>query len=250
MNVGIVVQARMSSTRLPGKVLRRLAGKPALQYLLEALRRSQLADRICVATSVDVSDDALAAFCRELDIPCCRGDLDHVAGRCLHAALEHGWESFVRLSGDSPLLDYRLVEQVVTLLADTGAELATNVFPRTFPRGQSVEAVRTEVLRRACSKMHLPRHVEHVTTWFYDHSADYRIASLRSPLARSQVHLALDTPEDETRLAAMLEQMSRPHWEYCLADLLAIHDRLIPSAMFNFQPRHTARPDAGLKDAA
>src|SRR6266852_6355172 len=113
MMIGAFVQARMSSRRLPGKVLRPIDGKPVLLYVLERLERCRTLDSVLVATSVDPSDDAVEEICHRRGTPCCRGPLDDVAGRFLAAARERDVDGFVRVSGDSPLLDQRLVDEAV-----------------------------------------------------------------------------------------------------------------------------------------
>ena len=142
--IGAIVQARMSSMRLPGKSLRPLCGKPMLQYVLESLAQvDELAETI-VATSSDPSDDPIAEFCDQFGSVCFRGSLDHVAERFLQTANARGLSAFVRVSGDSPLLDPRFVARAVDLFVESNADVVTNVFPRTYPPGMSVELVRTE----------------------------------------------------------------------------------------------------------
>ena len=115
MQIGAVIQARMSSQRLPGKVLMPLAGKPLVQYLLESLEHSAQLGGVVVATSDQPSDAALAHFCREQEVACYRGSLDDVTARLLGAAEWHSFEAIVRVCADSPLLDWRLVDQAVEL---------------------------------------------------------------------------------------------------------------------------------------
>jgi spore coat polysaccharide biosynthesis protein SpsF len=220
MRVGAVVQARMTSRRLPGKVLAPLAGRPALVWLLERLERAEGLDGVVVATSDDATDDPVAAFCAEQRTPVFRGPLEDVAGRMLQAARAHGFEALVRLSGDSPLLDQRLVSHAAGLVRETGADLVTNVQPRTFPPGQSVEVLTAEALARALGGMS-PEEREHVTGPLYQ--ADIRIVRFAADPPRIDVRLTLDTAEDHARLEAILVAMRRPHWEYGWEDVLALH---------------------------
>ena len=137
MNVGAVVQARMGSLRLPAKTLMPLAGRPALDWLLERLEHSEELDGAIVATSDTDADDAIAAHCAELAIACYRGSLDDVGARVLAAARAAGFEIVARVNGDSPLLDQRLIDRGVRLLRSSGADIASNVRPRTFPPGRA-----------------------------------------------------------------------------------------------------------------
>jgi spore coat polysaccharide biosynthesis protein SpsF (cytidylyltransferase family) len=222
--IGAIVQARMSSRRLPGKSLRPLCGKPMLQYVLESLAQLDALAETIVATSTDPSDDPIAEFCGRLGSPCFRGPLDDVAERFLQASLAHGLTAFVRTSGDSPLLDARLVARAVALYTESGAHLATNVFPRTYPAGMSVEVVQRETFERVARKFSDPGDREHVTSYFYRHAEQFRIVNFASETPRRDVHLAVDTPEQFEFVARIVGAMNRPHWEYSLDDVLRLCD--------------------------
>jgi spore coat polysaccharide biosynthesis protein SpsF len=224
--IGAIVQARMSSTRLPGKSLRPLCGKPMLQYVLENLAQlDQLAGTI-VATSSDPSDDPIAAFCEHFGTPCFRGPLENVAERFLQASLAHRLSAFVRVNGDSPLLDWRLVAQAVALFTESPADLATNVFPRTYPPGMSVEVVARATFERIVPVLDEPSDREHVTGYFYRHAEQFRIANFTRETPRRDVHLAVDTPEQFESVARIVGAMTRPHWDYSLDDVLRLCDEL------------------------
>ena len=217
MPVAAIVQARTGSTRLPGKVLRDVAGKPLLAYVLERLERAALIDDVVVATSDDPADDALAAF---PGVECYRGSLDDVTGRILGAETSRGVDAFIRISGDSPLLDQSLVDRAVALLDD--ADLATNVHPRTFPRGQSVEAFRTEVFARGYARMTDPSDLEHVTPFFYRHEDEFRVAPFTHDPNLSELRLVVDTESDLAGFAEIVAAMERPHWDYGLDEVLEL----------------------------
>jgi spore coat polysaccharide biosynthesis protein SpsF len=220
MTTGAIVQARMSSARLPGKVLLEVEGKPLLQYVIERLQRARL-DVIVVTTSVDPSDDAVDAFCDRAGVDCHRGSLDDVAGRVLETAESWHLDSFVRISGDSPLLDQQLVDQATALLAGEW-DLATNVFPRTFPKGQSVEAIRRATFKRGYEAMTDPDDLEHVTTFFYRHPEEFRIRSFGAPAGLPDVSLAVDTADDVAAFEAIVGRMKRPHWTYTLEEIVQL----------------------------
>ena len=214
LRTGAVVHARMGSSRLPGKVLGDLAGRPALDWLLERLEHASEPDALVVATSTDPSDDAIAAYCEARGTPVYRGELEDLAARVLGAAEAHGLDALVRVNGDSPLLDQRLVDRGVALLREGGADLVTNVRPRSFPPGQSVEVVRTEALRAAVAEMTEPDDREHVTAWLYRHPDRVRIERFAHDPPVTEPRLTLDTAEDHERLEGILRRMERPHWEY------------------------------------
>jgi spore coat polysaccharide biosynthesis protein SpsF (cytidylyltransferase family) len=222
--IGAIVQARMTSRRLPGKSLRLLCGKPILQYVLECLGQvGKLAETI-VATSTDPSDDPIAEYCEQFGWDCFRGPLDNVAERFLQAAVAHGYSAFVRISGDSPLLDPHLAARAVALFAESDADLVTNVFPRTYPAGMSVEVVRTETFARIVPALADPADREHVTSFFYRRPEQFRIVNFALDRPRRDVHLAVDTPEQFEYVARIVGAMRRPHWDYSLEDVLRLCD--------------------------
>jgi len=222
VTVAAIVQARLGSSRLPGKVLAEVSGKPLLEYLLERLEHAENLDAIVVATSDDPSDDPLVSFCAARGTDCHRGPLDDVARRTLDAVNERRLAAFVRISADSPLLDPSLVDRAVALLGDNEADLATNIFPRTFPHGQSVEVFDSDAFRRGAAAMVDAHDREHVTPYFYRHADEFQINSFTHEPDLSSLQLAVDTPDDLGMFASLVGAMSRPHWEYALEELVQL----------------------------
>jgi spore coat polysaccharide biosynthesis protein SpsF len=204
MRVGAIIQARFSSHRLPGKVLRPLCGKPMLAHLVDRLRRSAALEIIVVATSTEATDDAVAAFCAGAEISCHRGPLDDVLGRVQAAARQFELDGILRVSGDSPLLDPALVRHAVKLFRRGGWDLVTNVQVRSFPKGQSVEIIAAAALDLAAKKARAAAEREHVTPYFYAHPDLFRIRNLVARVARPTLQLSVDTPEDFARIEAIL----------------------------------------------
>ena len=204
MRVGAIIQARFSSQRLPGKVLRPLCGKPLLAHLVDRLRHSTALDVIGVATSTETSDDAIATFCTDAEIACYRGALDDVLGRIQAAARHFELDGIVRVSGDSPLLDPALVRQAVKLFRRGGWDLVTNVQIRSFPKGQSVEILSADALDRAAKNSRAAAEREHVTPYLYAHPDLFRIRNLVARIARPALQLSVDTAEDFARIEAIL----------------------------------------------
>ncbi len=225
MKIVAIVQARMSSSRLPGKVLKKVAGKPLLLYLLERLQRVKQLDGIVVATSLDPSDDILVDFCRESGVPCVRGPLEDVAGRFLLALQQYPADGFVRVCGDSPLLDQRLVSVGIEIFQRGGFDLVTNTLIRDHPDGQSVEVVSAETFQRIYPSMKDVGHLEHVTLFFYDHPDGFRIYDIKAGTCYSDLRFVVDTPEDLLTFDTLVDAMDRPHWEYGLDDLAMLAKR-------------------------
>ena len=216
-NCVILIQARMSSARLPGKVLAPMHGRPMLAWLVESLSRCGLP--LALATSIEPSDDPLASFCAESSLPCIRGPLDDVAARFALAVEQLGCDAFVRISADSPLLDPRLVDRAVALFRETKPDLVTNVFPRSYPKGQSVEVLSAMAFGRACGLMSTHSHREHITSLFYERSDEFRLENFSSGEDWGKLQTSVDTPEDFALAERLLAGLDRPHWEYGWRDL-------------------------------
>ncbi len=212
----------MTSARLPGKVLRLAAGKPMLAYLLDRITHATSARSVVVATSDTADDDAVASFCRQHDVKCIRGPLDDVMGRFLRVLDETGARAFVRVNGDSPLIDASLIVRAVKLFMETEADLVTNVQQRTFPKGMSVEVVDGDAFRQAAAQTSDPEDREHVTRFFYSHPERWRIAAFTNGRDLGRVNLSVDTAGDFARFEAILARMTKPHWQYGLDGVLAL----------------------------
>ncbi len=219
MNIGVIIQARMGSARRPGKVLHAIAGQPLLQYLVQRIQRCETLPNIVIATSDTVADDVVETFCERCGLVCRRGSLTNVASRLYDVFREFGWDYAVRLSGDSPLLDQRLIQQAVKL-AGRSVDLVTNVWPRTFPRGQSVEVIRSATFLDVYQHMRLDEDFEHVTKFFYRNAEQFNIVNFRAQQDYNHIHLAVDTPHDMEIVAGIIAAMDRPHWQYRWEELV------------------------------
>jgi spore coat polysaccharide biosynthesis protein SpsF len=213
----------MSSARLPGKVMRPAHGKPLLGYLLDRLVRLTSDIRTVVATSGNAEDDPVAEFCRTQNVTCVRGPLDDVASRFVKVLDETDANAFVRISGDSPLLDTALVEQALSLYADTAADLVTNVQQRTYPKGMSVELVDAHAFRRARKMMTSSEDIEHVTPLFYRTPGDWHIVEFTSSRPLGDINLSVDTKDDFYAFERLVTKMDAPHWSYSLDEILKLH---------------------------
>jgi spore coat polysaccharide biosynthesis protein SpsF len=224
--IGAIVQARTGSSRFPNKVLHPVDGKSMLQYLLERLQRSPSLDTIIVATSTGAPDAAIADFCRQYGTDCYRGSLDNVAERFHQVLNVYHFDAFVRVSADSPLLDQRLIDKATGIFSNGDFDIVTNVMPPSYPKGQSVEVLRTTAYRQAYPKMREAEDLEHVTRYFYKHSEDFRIHNFSRPDNLNGIKLSVDTRQDMDRFSAIISRMIRPHWEYSLEEILELYHSL------------------------
>lgn len=226
LKIGAIVQARMNSARFSGKVLRLVQGKPLLGYTLERLARCRYLDTVIVATSDESADTPIVEFCDNLGINCFRGSLEDVAGRFSGAAATHDLNAFVRITGDSPLIDQLIVEKGICLYREGDYDLVTNVLPRSYPIGQSVEVISTDTFTRSCAKM-AGAEREHVTQYFHRHRDDFRIHNYSHGGDISGLQLSVDTPADMEMFEGIVARMERPHWEYHLPDILEILPKIL-----------------------
>lgn len=196
MTTLIIVQARMTSTRLPGKVLLPLAGEPMLTRLVERLRRVQRADGIVVATTCNASDDPIAALCTQLGVPCHRGSEHDVLSRYADAARLHAADVVVRITSDCPLIDPALVDHVIAAYEERCSDYVSNMLPPTWPYGMAVEVFSAAVLAQVHADAIQDAEREHVTPFIYWHPDRYRLHNVVSPVDLSHHRWTVDTPED------------------------------------------------------
>jgi spore coat polysaccharide biosynthesis protein SpsF len=191
----------MSSRRFPGKVLAPFQGKPIIAHVIAAAARAVPFDCIVVTTSSVTADDPLACYVRKLGISVFRGELENVVARfqaCLDA---NRCDWFFRLCADSPLLDSGLLQATMRYAGRRDIDLVTNVFPRTFPRGQSVEMIKADRFAAIDANRLTPQQKEHATQIYYYHPERFKIVNLESAESRSaETSYAIDTLEDLSRL--------------------------------------------------
>ncbi len=167
----------MSSKRFRGKVLYKINNKPLIWYLINNIKKSKKVTDIIVATSKNKSDDVLTKYLKKINIKFFRGNLNNVMKRLFDLSKKLKKKYFLRISADSPLIDYRIINKAI-LLANKKKkfDLITNVFPRSYPSGQSTEIIRSDILRNALNNPKITKYdLEHVTTFFYRNNKKYRI---------------------------------------------------------------------------
>jgi spore coat polysaccharide biosynthesis protein SpsF len=200
-----IIQARMGSTRLPGKVLRPLAGRTALGRLVRAVRESGAVDDLVVATTVDGGDDPVVAECGRLGVSTYRGAVDDVLSRFLGALDEHPGDAVMRFTADCPLLDPEITATAARVFrAVPGLDYLNTSIARTLPRGMDVEVIRADCLR-ALDGLATGHHRVHVTSYAYTHPERFRVLGLTLPPDRSHLRLTLDTEEDWRLISAVVD---------------------------------------------
>lgn len=207
--IGAIVIGRLDSSRLPGKVLTEVKQKPLLWYVLSRCQRVGF-DKTIVATSDRPIDDPIAAYCQQEGVNLYRGDAADVAGRVLKCAQLYQLDYFARVNADSPFLDPPLLQQGCEI-ARTGAyDFVTNLHPRSFPYGVSVEIFRTTTFQAGYARMTTPDEHEHVTKYFYDNIRAYRYYNIQGEKDMSAIRLTIDTPDDLERFHRLVDTIMSP----------------------------------------
>lgn len=202
-----IIQSRYNSTRLPGKALLPLGNSNVLGKCIERVSQAKLITEIIVATSDEHSDFVISEYCKKRSLTCYTGSLIDVGSRLANAVASKNGENFVRICGDSPFIDPVIIDQAVSLSHSSEFDLVTNVFPRSFPKGQSVEVIRTETMQQICSKKRSADEKEHATSYFYVNHHKYRICSFSSGADEADSRQCIDD-ENDYKIAKNLMELN------------------------------------------
>jgi len=234
-----IIQARMASSRLPGKVLLDIAGQPMLARVVERARRAHTVDQTVVATTTDASDDPVERLCLERGYPCYRGSAHDVLDRYYQAARLFNAETIVRVTADCPVIDPRLIDETVNALPSN--DFAANRLPppwgRTYPIGLDVEVCRFAGLETAWKEASLPHQREHVMPFFYDNPQRFRICLVNYSVNLSAYRWTVDTAEDLELLRRVFAHFGGGD-DFSWLEVLALFEREPELAQINERVRH------------
>jgi spore coat polysaccharide biosynthesis protein SpsF len=226
MKVVAVIQARMSSTRLPGKVLQDVAGEPMLARVVQRTRRAGSIDETVVAATVEPGDAPIAELCAARGWPCFRGSLEDVLDRYYQAARSYQADAVVRITSDCPLIDPGVVDEVVTAFLERQpqADYASNVvLPRTYPRGLDTEVMSFAALERAALEATDPASREHVTRHILLNPQSYRVVRTAGEIDYSEMRWTVDTEADLRLVRLIYEHLDRDDFDW--HDVIALVQR-------------------------
>jgi spore coat polysaccharide biosynthesis protein SpsF len=219
--VVIIIQARMGSTRLAGKVLNPIAGRPMLSYQLERLRRCKEAQDIVLATTTLPADNAIVTFCEVEGVACTRGSEQDVLSRYAEAARVVNATIVVRITSDCPLIDPALVDNAIAAFrSDEGCDYLSNMIQPTWPYGMAVEVMSRAVLDEANAEAREAIEREHVTPFIYWRPERYRLKSLIMEPDLSSHRWTVDTPEDLELISKILTALYPSNPEFDMNDVL------------------------------
>jgi spore coat polysaccharide biosynthesis protein SpsF (cytidylyltransferase family) len=213
----------MGSTRLPGKVLAQVAGKPVVRHVVERVRRAALPDHVVVATSVNPENDAIEEACRAIGVECARGSENDVLDRYRQVVRRLGADAVVRVTSDCPLLDPGVLDSVISMYEGGGYDYASNINPPTFPHGLDVEICSAAALERSWTRATAADEREHVTLHIRRRPGEFRIGNLRSEPDLSGFRWVLDLPSDLDFVRDVYERLGTS--EFAMEDVLALLER-------------------------
>lgn len=211
-----VLQARISSSRLPGKVLLPVLGKPMLIRQAQRVLRAESVDRLVVATSDTAPDDPIETACRAEGVDCFRGDLSDVLDRFYRCACSCGARHVVRLTGDCPLADPAVIDRVVELHLAGAFAYTSNVVTRSFPDGLDVEVIAMNALEQSWRQAHRQDCREHVTAFVRRQPARFKTGSFVGPIDVFQMRWTVDEREDYEFVRSVFETLypANPHFTW------------------------------------
>lgn len=214
-----ILQARVSSSRLTGKVLKPILGRPMLLHQLDRVRRARALDALVVATSTEPSDDAIEALCASAGVRCFRGSLHDVLDRFYQAALPFSPQIVVRMLGDCPLNDPDVIDRVVEFLIAGGYDIA-GAAPTTFPDGLDVEAMRFAILEQAWRQAVRPSDREHVSLFIVRQPERFRVGGYENSVDLSHLRWTVDEPEDFELIRRIYEALYPANAAFTTQDIL------------------------------
>ena len=223
----VTIEARMRSTRLPGKVLKPILGKPMLGLLIERLQHARTVDGIVVATTVNPDDEPIVQLTKEMGVDVFRGSEEDVLSRVLGAARQFEADIIVETTGDCPLNDPAIIDKVVSDYRIGGADFVSNTLEYSTPRGTDVRVFSTESLAEIDQMTQDPADREHVSLHYWEHPENYRLRNVLTefPPEVADLRLTVDTPEDFKLISLIFENLYPEKKIFSLNDVIELIKR-------------------------
>jgi len=224
VKIGCIIEARMTSSRLPGKILLDLEGEASILRQVERIRRSRFIDSIVVATTTNSEDDLLVEMLEDRAIPFFRGSEEDVLGRVAAAAEYYGIDPVVEITGDCPLVDIVESDRVIERYLEGGFDLVANNLLRSYPIGMDTIAISGRVLQEADQSTSDPAHREHVCLYLYENPFEYHFSNIEAPRALRDpgLRMTLDTIEDYRFIQAIYARLYPGKPDFSLYDMMKV----------------------------
>lgn len=200
MKIICFIQARMSSKRFPNKVLTKVKNKEILKIIYERIKKDIKKLHIVILTSTQKKDQKIVNFCKRNNYQFSLGPLNNVYERYKLALVKNNTDAFIRITGDSPLVNTKLLKKMIRFYKKFTPDIVTNVFPRSFPIGQSIEIINKKIFFKINSKKLSRYFKEHITSYFYFHSHKYKILNISNKIDLSKKNLSINTKEDLNKI--------------------------------------------------
>ncbi|MDG6249245.1 glycosyltransferase family protein [Methanocalculus sp.] len=205
--IAVIIQARMNSSRMPGKTMQEIAGKPLLYYCVHRCQQAKSVDAVIVATTTSLKDDIIADWCHKNEINCYRGNEDDVLDRYYQTAKKIGVDIIVRVTSDCPFADPIVIDTLVRDLKDSGADYVSNrIRKRTYPHGIDAEVLQFSALEAAWKNATEKGEREHVTPYVMKHPNIFSVRERSLEEDLSNYRLTVDYPEDFELTRVLIEE--------------------------------------------
>ena len=218
------IEARMTSTRLPGKVMMPLAGRPVMAHMIERHRRSKYTDEVVVATTTNATDDPVVALCKEMNCTYYRGSEEDVLGRIVEAGTEHNTDILVQGMSDSPLIDWRIIDRLVEMLEEGAHDVTSNEFEKEkYPDGLDMRVYRFSVLKKFEEDHKGEEYREHAGYQLRNDPLHYKRGLLfaEGDMLSLGLRLTLDTQEDYKLISAVFDELYPKNPDFSAEDIVA-----------------------------
>ncbi|MEL6559142.1 MAG: hypothetical protein AAFQ94_13215 [Bacteroidota bacterium] len=222
MKTGLILLCRYNSSRLPGKILKEINGKPLLAYIIERLKLSNASDQVIVATSDQETDNPIANYCEKSNVACFRGSLYNVAGRFLECAEYYNLDFAIRINGDNIFTDHHIIDEMISIAHADNYDFVSNVAGRTFPYGMSIEIIKVAFYREIFKHFDTDYFKEHVTIYLYEHPEEVKnVLHFKNKWVpeASGLKLAVDSSEDFKFATEVINRMQSAHTDYGLKEI-------------------------------
>jgi len=223
MKIIAIVQARTSSKRLKGKVLKKIKKFTLLDYIYENLQKSKIFNKIIVATSKDITDDKIINWCKKNNVEFFRGSLNNVSSRFYSILKKEKFDFFLRVCADSPLLDLKILKKNLKKL--NKYEILTNCLKKTYPQGQSIELISKKTYLQKY-KYFKKKHFEHVTNYFYDNSKMFKIKNFKLKQNLNNIKLSIDTNRDFIVVKKIIDSLNKKPYNYNFKKFVSLYKNL------------------------
>lgn len=222
MKVVAIIQARLGSTRLPGKILKKVLDKPLLEYQIERVRRAKTIDQIIIATTINENDDSIIELCDKLYIPYYRGSEEDVLSRYYEAATKFHADVIVRLTSDCPIIDPNVIDKVVSCYLEHQNEYdyVSNTLIRTYPRGLDTEVISYRILKQIYKEANEQIYREHVTTYLYNNYEKFKLLNVQNDFNESKHRWTVDTKEDFYLIEKIIQELYPKNNNFSINDVL------------------------------